>query len=528
MLASGDALSAMPNPLQSLAGSFDQMVRADSPLASSGPWGNTVASPQGNVPTGEAESQSIGAMGNSTPQAAASPSGPLAAFGGGNQYSQLLAQQAGQLPQLQQQQQSNRAQLLQALTNLSQQQANFKPPSQINQPLGAMAKGMLSSPNPTIALGNMIGDYNNASAIQAAQERELNNQNINNQAAIAKLPLSWSDEDIKNAQGDLKDAASFEKANNPLMNEGKIAEINQKRVAAGMPPLPDPSSLVGATPVANNIVKDDSGTLYNTGGQRVTPAGNIWTPAMSKDADKQVDDMVKSKDAANAITSENAANKILELAQKYPNLSKSMLNASGVNNWLIGDPNATNPLLNMVAGNGKSIMTPQDYADWVAASSAMQANSFSAGKNIRNIYEAQKFFGQSNPDNGNAASATDIANSVIAKSRLTQVENDFMSDYKARYQTMDGANEAFKQYVKENPLINVGKDGQFTSLNNSNIDPAVYNKYIENAPQILHQIKTPQGTAPQGAAPQNNTPIFSPDAIMQEKARRAALAQGAQ
>lgn len=247
MLASGNYL---PNPLQQLGGQFSQA------LQSTGPWGSTVATPtDSNMPTGENDNQSLAALAASipgtnttaggslpalppvpddlmaamnNPQAAtkgqmsplsaiaqaASPSGATMSaaspgLAGMQGYSQLLAQQAGQLPALQQQQQSNRATLLQALDNLTQQQANYKPPSQINQPLMAMAAA--SAENPHDPLGPSLAAYGNASNQQAEQERAQNNLVTQEQMKNALLPEQFGEEDIKNSMDAAKEGLAADK-----------------------------------------------------------------------------------------------------------------------------------------------------------------------------------------------------------------------------------------------------------------------------------------------------------------------------
>jgi len=262
MLANGNYI---PSPLQQLGGQFSQA------LQSTGPWGSTVATPtDSNMPTGENDDQSLAALAASIPgtnttaggslpalppipadlvaamnnpaaatkgqmsplsaiaQAASPSSAPMSpGLAGMQSYSQLLAQQAGQLPALQQQQQSNRAALLQALNNLTQQQANYKPPSQINQPLMNMVAGFLSSPNEATALGAGLKGYGDASAQQAAQERAQNNLVTQEQMKDAMLPEAFSEEDVKNAMDAAKEGVTAEKMQQMLAMQmpGGVAGI---------------------------------------------------------------------------------------------------------------------------------------------------------------------------------------------------------------------------------------------------------------------------------------------------------------
>lgn len=236
MLSDGNYL---PNPLQQLGGQFSTA------LQSTGPWGSTVATPgDGNMPVGDAETvqslsqlaasipgtatgqQDMSALGNPAPVMAdlnkAAGQSPLGAMGrsvapsspgmaGMQGYSQLLAQQAGQLPALQQQQQSNRATLLQALNNLSQQQANYVPPSQVNQPLLNMAAGFAGNPNMATGLAAGLAGYGDAATEQAAVERAQNDKAMQTQLLTAQLPEKFSEEDIKNSMDAAKEGLTAEK-----------------------------------------------------------------------------------------------------------------------------------------------------------------------------------------------------------------------------------------------------------------------------------------------------------------------------
>ena len=245
----------LPNPNQQLGGSFSQALQSGT-----GPWGNTVATPtDSSMPTGQDVDQSLSALAANIPGTSTGNTGPnsmpagaptdlasaMALVGGGKGplatiaqatgaptaataspglagmagYSQLLEQQASQLPALQQQQSSNRAALMQAYNNLAQQQANYKPPSQINVPLMAMAAA--GAENPANPLGPSLAAYAGAANQQAQQERTQNNQNIDTQMKIAALPVQFSDEDVKNAMDAAKEGVT-EQRMEQMMSSGLI------------------------------------------------------------------------------------------------------------------------------------------------------------------------------------------------------------------------------------------------------------------------------------------------------------------
>jgi len=513
MLANGNYL---PNPNQQLGGSFSQALQSGT-----GPWGNTVATPtDSSMPTGQDVDQSLSALAANIPGTSTGNTGPnsmpagaptdlasaMALVGGGKGplatiaqatgaptaataspglagmagYSQLLEQQASQLPALQQQQSSNRAALMQAYNNLAQQQANYKPPSQINVPLMAMAAA--GAENPANPLGPSLAAYAGAANQQAQQERTQNNQNIDTQMKIAALPVQFSDEDVKNAMDAAKEGLTADKTQQTL-----LMQMNNERIKQGLPPITSLYSPTATTPLGNGMAQDENGLLLNSQGQRITPTGNALSPAEIKDSLKQVDQMTKNEDLAKTDSLVDAANTLTTIAKQNPNLNPYSYSVSGFNSKLPGANNAVSPLLDYLTPG--SVLTPEDLARYNSAADIVNSAAFQGSKNIRNLFEFRTTIGGTDVKGMAAAATADIANSAAARYQLSQTENQFLKDYQAKYNTLQGFDELFQKYVKDTSPAIKDSTGKVIGVNQDALSPATYTKYVDNAPIIYRAVK---------------------------------------
>lgn len=390
----------LPNPLSILGGQATQA------LQSTGPWGSTIATPNdANMPTGNLDdNQGLAAMaasipgtnlsGNSGPDSlpaippdllaaignpsaatknqmsplsaiaqAASPGVPTSPGAVGMQgYSQLLAQQAGQLPALQQQQQSNRSALLQALNNLTQQQQSYVPPSQVNNPLLNMAAGFLSSPNQALGLAAGLKGYGDTADKQAAVERANNDKVMQMQLMASELPEKFSEEDVKNSMDAAKEGISAEKTQQLLAAQlgafgGPTGATSGVHGDEFLKTLPD-TAAAQVKALAEGRMQFPAGfALKSPYWQQMISAVSQYDPSFDSvnynSRNKTYQDFTSGKSAQNITALNTAMSHLGSLADNFGQLNNTSLPlVNSVKNYVgtqTGDPNTQTATTNVQA-----------------------------------------------------------------------------------------------------------------------------------------------------------------------------------
>lgn len=211
-----------------------------------------------------------------------------------------------------------------------------------------------------------------------------------------------------------------------------------------------------------------------TGGSGLSIMGTTKASAKLDDArlaalDKQ------SQDTKLPLADQSTAT-LTSILQRYPDINKYTGMASEANKYLPGD------------WSSSSVMAPSDYQQAEGSIGALKAIAMGNTKNVRNLREFNAITAPANIFGGDGVSAQSQVNGLGALAKQAEAYRQYMHTYKEQYGTLNGADEVWQQYLKDNDPVIRDQKGNITSINEDAVSPRTWGQYVVHAPEVYSRV----------------------------------------
>lgn len=241
-------------------------------------------------------------------------------------------------------------------------------------------------------------------------------------------------------------------------------------------------------------VNATTGQYQQMGGNQGSPLGSDPTgngglsimpgnKSSSKLDDARLAALDKQAGDARGASADQNIDTLTKIIQRYPDINKYTGVASKANQILPGD------------WSSSSVMAPEDYQQAEGNIGALKSIAMQNTKNVRNLREFNAITAPANIFGGDGVSAQSQIYGLGAIAKQSEAYRNYMHTYKEQYGTLNGADEVWQQYLKDNDPVVRDTKGNITGINQVSVSPRTWGQYVKNAPTIYGNVMNGQGSS---------------------------------